>query len=67
MYFEKLTYNLQLYVASKVLNLDKNKLHIDGFEITDQMESIAFDYLENHKPLSKIFNCKPFRKHEFYT
>lgn len=67
MYFKKLNYNLQLYVASKVLKKSKEYLMINKFDVNESMEKIAYDYLINNKPLSKIFKVKPFWKNEFFT
>lgn len=65
--FNKLNFNTQLYIASKILNISKEKLLVDGFDITDSMNSIAKEYLIDHRPLSKIFNEKYFWKNCFYT
>lgn len=67
MYFKRLNKNLQLYIASMVLNQTKTNLIVNGFIINEQMEAIAQDHLLNHKPLSKIFNTKAFWKNDFYT
>jgi release factor glutamine methyltransferase len=67
MYFNKLNYNLQLYIASKLTGKSKEYLMTDSFEITDEMNEIARDYLVNERPLSKIFNEKYFWKYCFYT
>jgi release factor glutamine methyltransferase len=67
MYFHRLTYNIQLYIASKLLSKDKKHLILYGFDITFEMEDIAKKHLIDGVPLSKIFNEKYFWKHCFYT
>ena len=67
MYFDRLNYNIQLYIASKVLNKTKEHLMVYGFGTTFEMEEIATRHIIEHIPLSKIFNEKYFWKHCFYT
>ncbi len=67
MYFNKLNKNIQYYIASHILQKSKEFLMIYGFDITDEMEKIAKNHIENHIPLSKIFQTKAFWKHDFFT
>jgi release factor glutamine methyltransferase len=67
MYFNQLNYNIQLYIASKVLNRTKEDLMIYSFDVTLEMENIAKNHIVNYVPLSKIFNEKYFWKNCFYT
>ncbi len=67
MYFQQLNYNIQLYIASKVLKRSKEDLMIYGFDVTLSMENIAKDHIVDCIPLSKVFNEKYFWKNCFYT
>jgi release factor glutamine methyltransferase len=67
MYFERLSFSEQIYIASKVLKKNRNYLMIYDFEKNSEMEEVAYLYLEKHKPLSKIFNEKYFYNKCFYV